>query len=968
MKKMKPRFNFYRILALLLFFMVVSVFCGIADNVSDGLSRASTITRNGYESPNLGQQIKGTNYILKSPSSEYAEAPNFQVQKIPDNDNLTRSQQKLSTSLLMQTVQPSPNTSKNEITVEDSLMIKTVSTGFFSNVSNATMHTSPSGKFVYVYISVFPGYSTHIIDPYVPEVQGREEDNHLAVAWVNIQNLQTIADLEGVRKIREVIPPGVNMGSVTTQGDIIHKTADVRLTYGNRGAGMKIGIISNGVDHMVDSQARGDLPANVVVLSNTQGGDEGTAMLEIVYDMVPDANLYFHDNGASTIEFNAAIDELKANGCTVICDDVFFLDEPYFDDGSVASHVSKILSGNQIVYVSSAGNFADNKSYSIGHYQGEFLDGGGGYNDFSHGKSTTSKGLYVDLPPGSSVDITLQWDDQFGHSGNDYDLYLSKFQSKTNYGDIRSSKLVQSGTGDPYENIGVTNTGTSTLECVIDVKKKSGVSKTLELYVQPKNGAILYSNNLVASDSIFGHPAVPDVIAVAAIDQAAPNTIESFSSRGPVTIAYPTAVLRSKPDISGVDNVSVTGVGGFSNPFSGTSASAPHVAAVVAQIWGANPSMTPAQVRSALYSSAVDLGTAGRDTTYGYGRADALAMANLYTPPASITGLNNTTYQPTYITWTWTDPNSTDFSMVMIYLDGVFKSNVKKGVQTYTASSLTPGTQHTFATHTIGTTGLINQTWVNDTARTAPIPTPTPTSTPTVTPTPTPTPTASPTPTPTSTPSPTPTPDPGGPLKADFTANPKAGGLPLFVSFQDLTTGTPTSWFWTFGDGSTSTDQNPVHTYSRAGTYSVKLKVSNPPGSNGLSRSNYIMVSSGPLPTPTVTPTPTPTPPPSNPVIVIEQSVTSVSQGVNTTAGYSPFAVTNRGGSALTYTATEQASWLSISSGASGTVSPNGKSTIGVQVDMHGMEKGHSYWAILTVSSNDPFEEAVPVLFRVTVS
>jgi hypothetical protein len=144
--------------------------------------------------------------------------------------------------------------------------------------------------------------------------------------------------------------------------------------------------------------------------------------------------------------------------------------------------------------------------------------------------------------------------------------------------------------------------------------------------------------------------------------------------------------------------------------------------------------------------------------------------------------------------------------------------------------------------------------------------------------------------------------------------------------------------------------------------------VSNPSGTNGISRSNYIMVSSSPGPTPTVTPTPTPTPPPSNPIIVIEQSVTSVTQGADTTAGYSPFVVANHGGTSLTYTVTEQVSWLSVSSGASGTVPPNGKSTVGVQVDTNGLVKGHSYWAVFTVASNDPFEEAVPVLFRVTVS
>lgn len=144
---------------------------------------------------------------------------------------------------------------------------------------------------------------------------------------------------------------------------------------------------------------------------------------------------------------------------------------------------------------------------------------------------------------------------------------------------------------------------------------------------QGDGGATIYPDNLVEADSIYGHPAVPDVIAVAAVRQSTPSTIEYFSSRGPVTIAYHSPEIRSKPDISGVDGVNVTGVGGFGSPFYGTSASAPHITAAVAQIWGAHRDPTPAQVLSALFISAVVLGTPGWDTSFGYGKADALAMA-----------------------------------------------------------------------------------------------------------------------------------------------------------------------------------------------------------------------------------------------------------------------------------------------------------------------------------------------------
>jgi PKD repeat protein len=58
----------------------------------------------------------------------------------------------------------------------------------------------------------------------------------------------------------------------------------------------------------------------------------------------------------------------------------------------------------------------------------------------------------------------------------------------------------------------------------------------------------------------------------------------------------------------------------------------------------------------------------------------------------------------------------------MVYLNGLFLTNVTKGAETFTASSLTPATSYEIETHTVGTTGLINSTWINNTAMTAPEP------------------------------------------------------------------------------------------------------------------------------------------------------------------------------------------------------------------------------------------------------
>ena len=76
-----------------------------------------------------------------------------------------------------------------------------------------------------------------------------------------------------------------------------------------------------------------------------------------------------------------------------------------------------------------------------------------------------------------------------------------------------------------------------------------------------------------------------------------------------------------------------------------------------------------------------------------------------------------------------------------------------------------------------------------------------------------------------------------------FSATPAIGSVPLTVSFKDQSTGAPTAWKWTFGDGGNSTEKNPVHTYNKAGKYNVTLTASNANGNNALTKTGYILVS-----------------------------------------------------------------------------------------------------------------------------
>lgn len=81
---------------------------------------------------------------------------------------------------------------------------------------------------------------------------------------------------------------------------------------------------------------------------------------------------------------------------------------------------------------------------------------------------------------------------------------------------------------------------------------------------------------------------------------------------------------------------------------------------------------------------------------------------------------------------------------------------------------------------------------------------------------------------------------------ANFTANRTSGCSPLIVQFTDQSTGSPTSWHWDLGNGSTSTIQNPTATYITPGSYTITLIATNANGSNTVTKTDYIVVLNGP--------------------------------------------------------------------------------------------------------------------------
>ena len=269
--------------------------------------------------------------------------------------------------------------------------------------------------------------------------------------------IDSLAQLSGVRFIvqaREAITNKVN----TSQGDVTHRAAAARSFFGYDGAGVKTCVLSDGVTSIASVVATGDLPPGVDVLPGQQGsGDEGTAMLEIVYDLAPGAPLGFATAFTSEASFAANIVALKDAGCKIIVDDVSYFDESPFQEGMVVNAVNTVTAAG-VMYFSAAANSGNKDHSQTGTWEGDF-NGNGSIpglpaGTIAHNFGDGGKSILVTAGTGNPT--TLHWNDPFGGSANDYDLYR---MNGTLTAVLDSSTNVQTGTQDPFEIMGGPATG-----------------------------------------------------------------------------------------------------------------------------------------------------------------------------------------------------------------------------------------------------------------------------------------------------------------------------------------------------------------------------------------------------------------------------------------------------------------------------------------------------------------------------
>lgn len=490
-------------------------------------------------------------------------------------------------------------------------------------------------------------------------------------AYLPTSQLKAASELPGVRIIRASQPALQAAMPVIGQCDTAQRSYLVRQLRGYTGKGVKIGVLSDSYNNLGGAAtgiANDELPGPgnpngyttpidvVEEYFGTDGSDEGRGMMELIHDAAPAATLAFASAFNGEAEFAQNIIRLKNAGCDIIVDDVFYLDEPYFQNGIVAQAVNEVKAAG-VHYFSAAGNYSN---YS---YEHSFFSGGtvtiGGLGTYKVHKFNVQQPFQPLLvQPGGYVDDWLQWSDPYdGDVKSDLDMLLVDQNGTILTGSVDNNLM----TREPLEAIFYYNDSDQDQLVFLLIGLREGPEPKLLKYISYGTELFVNSSDYpgLGASTIVGHSNAEGANSVAAARYSqtpaygvTPPVVEYFSSLGGTPLLFDDNGNRQSPKETRKPNFTAPDGGNTSFFYSdsnvdtdnlpnffGTSAAAPNAAAVAAlmlEAWnGSTPS--PEAVRQILSKTAVDMNNPyngngndkGFDDATGYGLVDALAAVDL---------------------------------------------------------------------------------------------------------------------------------------------------------------------------------------------------------------------------------------------------------------------------------------------------------------------------------------------------